>query len=135
MNGPVTAQDLHVVAGLLIAVLAVLFVAGKVMSKFLDDWWEKSRTKGQSSNGNGGNGNGDTKRVCFMGQGGSDTITEHIDNGNERLRDLIHQNHASVLGILDRLARTLEESKRTTEGIETSIEILREILRDRRSGA
>ena len=46
---------------------------------------------------------------------------------------MIHQNHAAVITILDRLARTLEESKETTRGIETSIEILREILRTNRN--
>lgn len=133
MSAEITSQQLHVLAGLLVAVLAVLFVAGKFFSKFLDDWWDRSH-KGQSSpNGNGATGNGDTKRVCFMGQGGADSITEHIDNSHDRLRDMIHQNHAAVVAILDRLSTTLEESKRTTAGIEKSIEILREILRERRN--
>lgn len=133
MSAEITSQQLHVLAGLLVAVLAVLFVAGKFFSKFLDDWWDRSH-KGQSSpNGNGSNGNGETKRVCFMGQGGADSITEHIDNSHDRLRDMIHQNHAAVVAILDRLSTTLEESKRTTAGIEKSIEILREILRERRN--
>jgi hypothetical protein len=130
MNPDITAQQLHLTAGLLVAVLAVLFVLGKIGSKFLDDWWEKTRAPSSSGKVNG---NGDTKRVCFMGEGGSDAITNHIDDKHEALRDLIHQNHASVITILDRLARTLEESKETTRGIETSIEILREILRTNRN--
>jgi hypothetical protein len=129
---PATPQDLHVIAGLLVAVLAVLMVVAKVGGKFLDDWWEKTRKTGPQVVGNG-NGNGDTKRVCFMGQGGSERITEHIDDKHDQLRDMIHQNHAAVITILDRLARTLEESKETTRGIETSIEILREILRTNRN--
>ena len=76
MNPDITAQQLHTTAGLLVAVLAVLFVLGKIGSKFLDDWWEKSRAPGSSGPTNG---NGDTKRVCFMGEGAAEKIADHID--------------------------------------------------------
>jgi len=118
----VTPQELHTVAGLLIAVLFVLFIAGKVFGKFLDDWWDKS--KGRTIV----NGNGETKKVCYMGQGGADRIIERMDAHHERLREIVHENHAAALAILMRLADALQQRTVAEQDISLTLKLIEKHL-------
>ena len=109
-------QHLHIVAGLLVAVLSVLFIAGRVFGKFLDDWWDKSKAKTA-------NGNGLKMRVSDVEEA-TQRVVELFGERHDRLREAIHQNHAAVLAVLTQLANNLDSRRDTEKEIAITLRLI-----------
>ena len=115
-------QQLHTIAALLVAVLSVLFVIGRIGGKFLDDWWDRGKPK--NANGNGNSTNGDTRKICFLGEDGVNHMLERLDAHHDRLREAIHQNHASTIALLSQLANNLDARRETEKEIAITLRLI-----------
>jgi hypothetical protein len=112
---PTTNEHLHIVAGLLVAALFALLVIAKVGGKFLDDWWDKGKPK---------NGNGSVAKNNFNAEDATERIIELFGERHDRLREMIHQNHAATLAVLTELSRILSSRTQTESDIAITLKLI-----------
>lgn len=109
-------EHLHLVIGLILALLGTMAVVLKFVFKFIDQRWP-DQTKVS-------NGNGETKKVCFMGEGEAERIMDRMDDRHTRLREIIHQNHAATLAILTQMSQALDSRRETEKEIAITLKLI-----------
>lgn len=117
-GAPSVIEHLHLVIALGIAVLTGMALVLKVVFKVIDQRWPTVQPGPVFPNLNGGSKNGSAAKWD------ADRIMERVEDRHDRLREILHQNHASTLSILSQMSQALDSRRETERDIAVTLKLI-----------